>query len=256
MPNATAEELIIRMKKFETDRSNWDGQYQDCADYAMPQNNQIITEKSKGEPQDDLFDTTAEESNIQLAAGLYSYMFPTEGRAFVLEVDDEVLANNDDVKQWLEKTTRVIHKYLVSSNFRQAFFEFLKQLGVYGTACLYEAKGKKTPITFINFHMAGVYIATNSDGIVDTVFRKFEYTARQAVQEFGLENLGDKITQAYQGQKTIDKKFKFFHAVFPREERDTSKDDPVNMEFVSIYVSRDEKLIIKTKDGLDESGYP
>jgi hypothetical protein len=247
----TAEELNVRMKKFETDRSNWDNQYQDCSDYAMPQNNQIITEKSKGEPQIDLFDTTAEESNIQLAAGLYSYMFPTEGRAFVLEVDDPELSEKDEVKQWLDKVTRTIHKYLVSSNFRQAFFEFLKQLGVFGTACLYEAKGKKTPITFINFHMAGVYIATNSDGVVDTVFRTFKYTARQAVQEFGLENLGEQVQEAYKDQKDIDKEFNFFHAVFPREEteRDTSKEDPANMEFASFWVSRDEVLTIS------ESGY-
>jgi hypothetical protein len=254
MPNV--EELIKRMDRFENDRSNWDSQYQDCADYAMPQNNQITRKKAKGEPGEDLFDTTAEESLIQLSAGLYSYMFPTDGRAFVLEIDDDELSQNDDVKQWLEKTTKVLHKFLVSSNFRQEFFGFLKQLCCFGTACLYEEKGKKTPIVFRNFHISGVYIATNSDGIVDTVFRTFEYTARQAVQEFGKDNLGTKINTAYDNIKNRDKKFKFIHAVYPREEYDPEKDDPVNMPFASVYISRDEKLIIKTKDGLDESGYP
>jgi len=254
--SVAVEELIKRMDKFEDDRSNWDGQYQDCADYAMPQNNQITRRKAKGEPDDDLFDTTAEESLIQLAAGLYSYMFPTDSRAFVLEVDDDELSQNDDVKQWLEKTTKVLHKYLVSSNFRQEFFGFLKQLCCFGTACLYEEKGKKTPIVFRTFHISGVYIATNSDGIVDTVFRTFEYSARQAVQEFGAKNLGEKINKAYDSLAQRDKKFKFFHAVYPREEYDSSKDDPISMEFASVYVSRDEKSIIKTKGGLEESGYP
>ncbi len=245
------EDLIKRMERFENDRANWDNLYQDCGDYGMPQNSQIITVKEPGQPTEiDLFDTTAEESNIQLAAGLYSFMFPTEGRAFVLEVDDEELAENDNVKNWLEKTTKIIHKFLVSSNFRQAFFEFLKQLGCYGTACLYEEKGKKTPIVFINYHMASIYIATNSDGIVDTVFRKFRYTARQAVQEFGLENLGEKIQKAYGEHKTRDEKFNFIHAVFPREEYDVQKDDPTNMPFVSIYVARDDAHEIS------ESGYP
>ena len=250
MPNIEVDDLIKRMERFETDRSNWDSQYQDCADYAMPQNNQITKKKAKGQVEDDLFDTTAEESNIQLAAGLYSYMFPTEGRAFALEIDDDELSENDDVKQWLEKVTKIIHKYLVSSNFRQAFFEFLKSLGCFGTACLYEEKGKKTPIVFINYYMANIYIATNSDGVVDTVFRRFEYTARQAVQEFGIDNLGEKITKAYNDHKNKDKKFKFFQAVFPREEYDPAKDDPVNMPFASFYVSRDEKKIIS------KSGYP
>ena len=244
------EDILKRQERFEADRSNWDNQWQNCADYAMPQNNQIIREKAKGQVGRDLFDTTAEESNIQLAAGLYSYMFPTEGRAFVLEIDDEELSENDDVKQWLEKATKVIHKYLVSSNFRQAFFEFLKSLGCFGTACLYEEKGKKTVITFINHYMANIYIATNSDGVVDTVFRTFEYTARQAVQEFGEDNLGDQIKEAYKTHEQRDKKFRFLHAVFPREEYDTAKDDPINMPFASIYISRDEKKKIKV------SGYP
>ena len=250
MPDIDVEHIIKRMERFEQERSNWDNQYQDCADYAMPQNNQITTAKAKGQEGNDLFDTTAEESNIQLAAGLYSYMFPTEGRAFVLEIDDDELSENDEVKNWLEKVTKIIHKFLVSSNFRQAFFEFLKQLGCFGTACLYEGKGKKTPITYINYHIKDVYIATNSDGIVDTVFRRFKYTARQAVQEFKLENLGDKLKEAYNNPETRDKEFNFFHAVFPREEYDTEKDDPVNMPFASFYISRDEKKQIS------ESGYP
>ena len=111
----TAEQYIQRMKKLETDRVNFDEQYQDCADRAMPSNSQIVERRADGEVHPDLFDTTAEESNIQLASGLYSYMFPTETRAYVLEVDDDELSENDDVKQWLDKATRMSHQYLVSS---------------------------------------------------------------------------------------------------------------------------------------------
>lgn len=245
-----AEEYIKRMERKEIDRSNWDSQYQDCADYGMPQNNQITSKKAKGQTSVDLFDTTAEESNIQLAAGLYSYMFPTEGRAFALEADDEELREVDEVKNWFEKTTRTIHKYLVSSNFRQAFFEFLKSLGCFGTSCLYEEKGKKDTIVFTNHHISSFYIAVNSDGIVDTLFRRFEYTARQAAQEFGLDNLGEKMTIAYNTPSQRDKKFKFIHIVEPRDQYDPAKDDPVNMPFVSVYILREEKKIIL------ESGYP
>ena len=251
-----AEEIIEYMGQLESDRANWDQQYQDCTDVAMPSNNQIIDEHSPGEVKLDLFDTTAEESNIQLASGLYSYMFPTEGRAFVLEIDDDDLTENDDVKQWLEKTTKVIHKYLISSTFREAFFGFLKSLGVFGTACLYEAKGKKTVITFINYFFRDIYIARDSDDNVDTVYRRFKFTARQAVQEFGLENLGSQIQEAYGRPKDKNKKFNFIHAVEPREDRDPKIDSPDNMPFSSEYVSRDEKLLIKTKNGNDASGYP
>lgn len=248
----TAEEIITRMEKFEADRSNWDNQWQDCADYGMPNSNQITRKESPGHTKPDLFDFTAEDSNIQLAAGLYSYMFPTDSRAFVLQVEDKELNEIDEVKQWLETVTKILHEHLVSSNFREAFFEYLKSLGCFGTACLYEEKGKKKPINFICYHMASIYIARNSDGDVDTVYRSFEYTARQAVQEFGEKHkntLGEKILEAYNDPKNQDKKFRFIHAVQPREDAD-KPDDPKGMPWSSEYVNRDEKVKIY------ESGYP
>jgi len=245
----TAEEIIQRMEVFESDRSNWDSQYQDCADYGLPGDNQILRKDAPGTKRSDLFDSTAEDSIIQLAAGLYSYMFPTDSKAFVLRIDDEELAEMDEVKGWLDKVTSIIHEYLVQSNFRQAFFEFLKQLACFGTACQYEEKGKTQPLNFVCYHIAGVYIALDSDRNVDTIYRSFEFTARQAVQEFKKENLGEVINAAFADVKNKDKKFKFIHAVFPREEAE-DKGDPLTMPFASVYVSRDEKKIVS------QSGYP
>jgi hypothetical protein len=170
----TAEELIERMKNFESDRSNWDTQYQDCADYGMPQNNQVTSFQAEGEESDDLYDTTAEESNIQLAAGLYSYMFPTDGRAFVLEIEEEEFREDEKVTMWLEETTTRLHKHLVSSNFREAFYEYLKSLGCFGTATMHEEEGKRKPIIFTNHYTPDVFIARNADGEVDTTFRRFD----------------------------------------------------------------------------------
>lgn len=243
----TAEEIIERMEQFEQERTNWDSLWQDCADYGMPGNNQIIRKEAPGTERIDLFDTTAEDSIVQLAAGLYSYMFPTDSKAFVLRVDDSELAEIDEVKNWLDQVTNIIHEHLVQSNFRQAFFEFLKSLACFGTASLYSEKGKVQPLNFINHHIANIYIAVDSDGTIDTVYRSFEFTARQAVQEFGKENLGEVIVGAYDSKRK-DKTFKFIHAVFPREEAE-NKGDPLTLPFASVYVSRDDRRIVS------ESGY-
>jgi len=193
----TAEEIIARMEVFEADRSNWDTLFQSCADYGMPGDNQILRKESGGTERPDTFQSVAENAIIQLAAGLYSYMFPTDSKAFTLRIDDEELAEIDEVKSWLDKVTNLIHEHLIQSNFRQAFFEFLKQLACFGTACQYEEKGKKQPLNFICYHIAGIYIALDSERNVDTVYRTCEFTARQAVQEFGKDNVGEDILNAY-----------------------------------------------------------
>jgi hypothetical protein len=244
-----AKEIIERMKHFEADRSNWDTFYEECADFGMPTHNQVISRQSPGERKPDLYDTTAEESNIQLSAGLYSFMFPTDGRAFVLEIEEEEFKEDDDVTQWLEEVTSRIHKHLVNSNFRQVFYEYLKSLGCFGTADMHVEEGKKRPLVFTNHYMADVFIALNSDRDVDTVFRRFVYTARQAAQEFGEENLGERVKKAFNSKRNRDKKFNFIHAIFPREDYDTGKDDPPNMPIASVYVCKEDKNIVS------ESGY-
>lgn len=244
-----AQDIIKNLNQMKSERSNWDTLWQDCADYGMPGNNQITRKTSPGQRRyDHLFDSTAEDSNIQLAAGIYSYMFPSEGRAFVLKVEDERLSENDNVKQWLDKTTAIIHEHLIQSNFREAFFEFLLSLGCFGTACLYEQKGEKVPLHFLCPHIVSIYIKVNADGIIDTVYMEWEYTARQAYQKFG-DDCGKEVMDAYKEEKRKNKKFPFIHAVYPREEREPDKEGPTNMPFASEWVD------VKDKKKVKESGY-
>ena len=62
-----------------------------------------------------------------------------------------------------------------------------------------------------------IYIAENHQGVVDTVFRKFQLTARQAVQRFGADTLPDKIVT--DAEERPDTQHEFLHAVFPNPER-------------------------------------
>ena len=241
------EQIIQRQESMEADRSTWESQWQDCADYAMPQNSQITRKKTAGQPQSDTFVTEAEDSNIGLAAGLYSYMFPADSKAFVLEVDDPDLAENDDVKTWLDTATTLIHKYLIKSNFRQAFFEFLKSLGCFGTACLYVEQGRRSALNFINHYMGQIYIATDGQYTIDTVHRKFEYKAHQAAKEF--DSPGEKCAADAVDPKRMNEKYTFIHAVYPREKYDDTISDPLKAQWASVYINLTEKTKVQ------ESGY-
>ena len=257
-----ADELIAIQERFESDRTYYESNWQDAADYGMPNQNQITRKDSPGATRPDLYDTTAEDSNIQLAAGLYSYLFPTDTtKAFVIQIDDSRLNDIDEVKQWCDKVTTVLHYHLIQSNFRQAFFEFLKSMSCYGPGCLYEEKGLNTPIVFQCHHISGVYFDLNFDGIADTVSIERNITARQAVQKFkdNLDTVGELVRQAAESSKTWNKKFEFIHFVMPRTEYErksdgTHKDDPLNMPIASIWVNRTEKCKV-SEDGFPEMPY-
>jgi hypothetical protein len=71
-------------------------------------------------------------------------------------------------------------------------------------------------IHFNTLHIAEYYIQENVNGKVDTLYRKYKLTARQAVQEFGEKNVGEKILTA--AKEKPDQKFNFIHAVEPTED--------------------------------------
>lgn len=245
----TADEYIANLVQFESDASNWLSLYQECADYGMPNDNQITIKRSPGQEKLDTFQTEGENDIIKLASGLYSYMFPTDAKAFGLKIDDEALNDEDEVKQALTKAVTVAHEHLVQSPFRQNFFELLKSLGCFGTSCFYEEPGKTQTVNFVNFHIKNIFYEVDDDGVIDTVYRKFEYTARQAVKKFGKENLGTIINTAFKDSKEKSKKFKFIHIVEPREDVDGKNSDPLTMDIASVYVCVADKMIVM------ESGY-
>ena len=247
----TADEYIANLGQFESDASNWLNLYQECADYGMPNDNQITIKRSPGQKKLDTFQTEAENDIIKLASGLYSYMFPTDAKAFTIKIDNEELNDKDEVKQALTKAVSIVHEHLIQSPFRQMFFGFLKSLGCFGTGVMYEEPGKTQAVNFVNFHIKNVFYEVDDDGVIDTIYRKFEYTARQAVKKFGEDNLGTLVNTAYESKTKQQrrKKFKFIHIVEPREDVDCKNTDPLTMDYSSVYVCQEEKMIVM------ESGY-
>ena len=69
---------------------------------------------------------------------------------------------------------------------------------------------------FNTLHIAEYFIQENTKGTVDTLYRKYKMTARQAVQEFGEDNLGTKVKEAVKDKP--DTQFNFIHAVEPTED--------------------------------------
>jgi len=110
----------------------------------------------------------------------------------------------------------------------------------------------KNPITgkvmFQARALSECIVAENAHGLVDTVFRKFNHTVRQVVQQWGIDNVGPETAKFFKKGK-LDEKVEVMHAVQPRSDRDVKKIDKQNMPFMSVY------LEIKGRHVLEESGF-
>lgn len=255
-----AQSLLARHEAGKSCRQGvFDSLWQELSWFLQPRKTQI---QSKHTPYADqnfyLFNTTAVDANLALASGQLQYVTPASELWMKFEYPEQARAQNDgetpdDAAQWYQQVTEIVARELARSNFYTEIHEFYLDRGAFGTCALHVEKGKRQSLNFQNLMIGSYWIDEDEEGYVDTVYREFKMTARQAVQKFGEDNVGEAIRKAVKEPQTMDQKFTFVHAVYPRrdDERDYRKRDPKNKAVASCYISVEDKKIVE-EGGYDE----
>ena len=247
-----------RCSSLESSRQTWEDHWQDILDYVMPRKADVTFVRSKGEKRTEvLFDSTAITANNLLAASLHGTLTSPSLPWFTLKLRDEELMNERDVQLWLEDSGRRMYDTFNETNFNTEVHELYLDLCSIGTGALFVEEAnegfEKGAIHFNTLHIAEYFIQENVNGKVDTLYRKYKLTARQAIQEFGEENVGEKIIEASKNKP--DKQFNFIHAVEPTidYERATGKAG-TKLPYHSCHCCVEDKMIVRT-GGYNEFPY-
>ena len=243
------EYIKKRLNAMQGDRQMWEDHWQEILDYVMPRKADVTTHRAKGEKRTEvLFDSTAITASSLLAASLQGTLTSPSLRWFHIKLRNEELNMDREVQLWLEDASQRMYNLFNGTNFNSEVHELYLDLVTIGTGCLFVEEGNKGfDIDLINFrsmHCAEYYIQENINGVVDTLYRKYKLTARQAIQEFGEDNVGEKIIEAAQNKP--DKNFNFIHAVEPTEdyERSMGKSN-TKLPFHSCHVCVEDKMVVR-----------
>lgn len=249
MPNV--EDILKRLSSIKSEHGNWTAIWEDCARYCMPNASPIgdIRAKARANKKKMPIDTTGVDCAEKLAAWLYSSTVYQGDKWFDLKSKspDPVTQKPDSqLNAFLENARDIVLQEISTSNFIQVYQQFLRSYVIFGTALIYIEFDQFGNFSAKNFNVTdNIYISENSEGEIDTVFREFAFTARQAVEEFGYENVSSDIQKAYDKPASKDERFNFLHAVFPRERRDRRKTDRLNKPFADFYIEVNAKKIVR-----------
>lgn len=248
MPENKVDSILKRLETLEGERQNYQSLWQDLAKYCLPRKSYITRERSPGQAYDyDVYDSTAIQANLVLAAGLHSYLTNPASKWFTLKTQDSRQEEEAGAKEWLSAVETIVYDTLNGSNFSQQIHELYLDLGTFGTGCLYEEEDPVDVVRFYSRPIGEVYIAEDDRERVDTVYRKFKLTARQAYEKWG-KTSGEEVAKAMENKKYYEQ-IDFVQCVMPRYERDVSKKDSQNMPWVSYYIEKNKRRMIS------ESGY-
>ena len=255
---AKFEYIQKRLNKMSSDRSTWEDHWQEILDYVMPRKADITFVRSKGEKRTEvLFDSTAITANNLLAASLQGTLTSPSLPWFSLKLRNEEINKVRDVQIWLEDTARRMYAVFNESNFNTEVHEMYLDLCSVGTAAIFVEEANEGflqgGLHFNTLHIAEYFIQENATGKVDKLYRKYKMTARQAIQEFGEENLGPKIKEA--AKMKPDTQFNFIHAVEPTAdyERAVGK-AKTKLPFHSCHVCEEDKMVVRV-GGYNEFPY-
>lgn len=260
MNKALFEYVKRRWEALRSARSSWLSHWDECAHYTRPhQSNLTLPKDSTPQEYPSLYITSPQKAVDDMASGLASYMTPPDKRWFSIRSRDADA--RDDVSGAFEQVTVAVHKALKASGFDLTASQVYTDLAVFGTAlhCVMPGKeradGTQMPLSMRVYRPGSYCFEEDETGRPDVIFREQHMTARQAVMEFGEDNVHENVIKLFNDhEKSARDMVHFVHAVFPRTDRDTTKRDVKNKPYASVWIDVTNNHLCR-ESGFDSNPY-
>jgi hypothetical protein len=245
-----SDEVFRRFELLRRLRGVWESHWEEIAERVLPRSTEFVGEREAGSKRTQkLFDATAALALERFAAAVESLLTPRGARWHTLRSTNPELNKDDAVRQWFDDVENAMFAYRYSprANFAGQVHEGYMSLGAFGTGCTFVDEDPVRGAIYRACHLSDIFVAEDEHGRIDTVFRRFEVTARQALRMFEDGDLSDDLRK--QGQDKPDDKVKLLHVVMPRTDRDPTKLDRKNALWAGGYFE------VKTKQLIEEGGF-
>lgn len=217
-------------------RSHW----YDIQQYVFPHMGRWLAGQKGDETNDgskkrsNIINNIGERSNRTLAAGMQGGLTSPSRPWYRLTIADRELAKQKDVRIWLEEVRKVLAGVFAKSNFYGALHSAYEELSAFGTAVLLIENDPETVVRYKVFTIGEYYLGLDARGIPDSLYRRFEMTPVQLVEEYGKENVSPHVLSMLDKGQTQEK-IRVIHAIQPRAVRDITSDLPTNMAYESVH---------------------
>lgn len=203
-----------------------------------------------------VYDSTALQATQDLAAAFQGTLTNPATVWSEMRFQEDELNDDPESVRWLQDVNRIMHNQFNESNFDTEISKGYQSLVALANMVLFveESRNEDTNefegFRFTSIHLSQVAWGENKDGIVDTLYRNFNMTAKQAFEKWG-DSVSDRIKKAL--EQNPEKEFSFLHCVFPRDPKQVKINSvglarPEDRPVASVYLESD------SKEGLLEEG--
>lgn len=250
MTGRTPQELVLHWNKLKGERAEFERTWQEIADFVRPLRAEFTSIRSPGEKRNQrIFDATPMMAADSFAGGIYGMMTNPANRWFALRLADDELNDYDPVRDWLyDVETKILHSFGPQvSRFYSVLPSMYADLACFGTAIFYSEEIPGQGRINDNVRpLSECVIAESAYGEVDTVYRRFALTGKQAIEMFG-DGLSERTARI--AEKDPFCLIHFIHCVYPNTDYKADKLDAAARPFASTYIEEE------TRHKVAEGGY-
>lgn len=238
-----AATIIQHCNELAAKRANWDSLWDQISYRVLPSQLGFTIETTEGTRREErAFDSTPIIANERFAAFIAEGLTPRDTIWHELEPEDEELADDQESRAFLERLNKALfaRRYRPQANFVSQRQENYLSLGAFGNYSLFIDEDVGRGVRYRAIPLREVFWEENHAGIIDVQYRRYELTARQAVQRFG-DRCPARVRQ------DVDKRpnalHEFIHCVRPNDELKTGRMDWRGMPWASYHVYPAERSV-------------
>ncbi len=167
------KQLLKRYEHAKQIKDQWNGTFEECYEYALPQRESFYTETPGRRRTDRIFDETAVVGVQEFASRLQAGIVPNYARWADFIAGTEIPKEAEkEVNLMLDEVTDYIFEIIQNSNFSQEIHESFLDIAL-GTGVLLVEEGNATnPINFKAVPLPHVCMTSGHDDKVDHIFRR------------------------------------------------------------------------------------
>ena len=251
------QEIISRRDRLKNQRSPFEGRWDRIARLFDPPSYGATSQPAQGATiTSECFDSTGIQALDVLAKFISSEIINPARKYVSIKPSDPAIEDDDEIKEWCEESRDRVMTILEKSNFYTEAALTIKQVAGFGSGSMFWGERVPLPqegdqpgfrgLRFQCDRVGRFLIGLNANNEVDTNFRDFQISARQADKMFPKASEAAKFKMALKNNNRQDELFTFVHAVYPREEKGYGSK---GFAWASCYVEEASKELV------DEGGY-
>jgi Bacteriophage head to tail connecting protein len=217
-----------------------------AAQFVLPAWDNFLGEFAEGVNRNTrIFDSTGVIANERFCAAMEAILTPRSQVWHKLKADDESLTDVPAVKRYLDTLNKILFgaRYHPEANFASQTDECYMSLGAFGNDLLYIDEVVGRCLRYRSVPLSELVWAQNHQGMVDTVYRKFRYTAKQAIQHWGREYVPQVIRDTF--AKTPFEEAEYLHVIRPNYEHVPFAYGERGMKYECWYIHLGQKAVLE-----------